>query len=189
MHKLIFPAVLRALFVATLGISTAQASSLEYSLTALGVNEWRYDYTLKVDAIDPSFDELTVYFDLPKVSSITSFLTPAGWDGIFVQPDPLIPDGGYIDALSLSGPVAAGSTLPGFSVTFSYISGEIPGAQRFELLNSNLFQTVSSGVTIAASVPEPESYAMLLAGLSVLAFGHRLRSRKLSGVMLENQGA
>ncbi len=154
---------------------------VEYSLTALGGDVWRYDYTLSNIGPAENFDEFTVYFDAPGVTGITALATPAGWSSLVVQPDPLLPDAGFFDALNLSGPVPAGSVISGFSVAFSYLAGLTPGAQRFDLVLSEPFQTVHSGITSAtpSPVPLPAPAALLLLGLGAGAFGSRARAKKL----------
>jgi len=159
-------------------VSTAQAAMVEYSLTALGGDVWRYDYSLSNIGPAESFDEFTVYFDAPGITGITAVATPAGWSSLVVQPDPQLPDAGFFDALSLSGAVPAGSVISGFSVSFSYLAGLMPGAQRFDLVVSEPFQTVYSGVTAAtpSSVPLPAPAALMLLGLGALA--SRARAKK-----------
>lgn len=166
------------LFVCLACASTAQAAMVEYSLTALGGDVWRYDYSLSNIGPAENFDEFTVYFDAPGVTGITAVATPAGWSSLVVQPDPLLPDAGLFDALNLSGVVPAGSVISGFSVSFSYLAGLMPGAQRFDLVISEPFQTVVSGVTSAtpSPVPLPAPAALMLLGLGALA--SRARARK-----------
>ncbi|MBC7957405.1 MAG: hypothetical protein H7Y33_16245 [Cytophagales bacterium] len=162
--------------------STAQAAMVEYSLTALGGNVWRYDYTLSNTGPAVSFDEFTVYFDQPGIAGITAAATPAGWSSIVVQPDPILPDAGFFDALSLAGSVPAGGVISGFSVAFSYLAGLTPGTQRFDLVTSEPFQTVFSGITSAAPspVPLPVPAALLLVGLAAGAFGSHARPKTSS---------
>lgn len=154
---------------------------VEYSLTALGGDVWRYDYSLSNIGPAENFDEFTVYFDAPGITGITAVATPAGWSSLVVQPDPQLPDAGFFDALNLAGVVPAGSVISGFSVSFSYLAGLMPGAQRFELVLSEPFQTVVSGVTSPApsAVPLPVPAALLLFGLGVGALGGRARAKKL----------
>ena len=164
------------LVIALAGASSAQAASIVYSVNALGGDLWRYTYTLDNTAGAVAFDEFTVYFDLPNVSALVGFTSSAGWDSLIVQPDPNLPDAGFFDALHLAGAVAPGSTVAGFSDDFSYATGQTPGAQRFELVTSATSQTVFSGNTSA--VPEPGSYALMLAGLGGLAGWQRARWRR-----------
>ncbi|MCR5881926.1 hypothetical protein LRS03_03240 [Rhizobacter sp. J219] len=155
----------------------AQAAMVEYSATSLGGDVWRYDYRLVNDGPALAFDEFSVYFDAAGVTNLSVAASPAGWSSLVVQPDPQLPDVGYFDALHLSGLVPAGSTLGGFSVLFTAGQGFVPGAQRFELLLSEPFTTVYSGMTEAAvsAVPLPAPALLLLAGLGL---GATLRRRR-----------
>jgi len=163
------------IWAALCGASATHAAGIDYTLTALGGDIWRYDYTLVGSAGDPAFDEFTVYFDLPAAQQISSFTTPGGWDGLVAQVDPALPDGGYVDALHLGGPVAAGSRIAGFSVMFQAGAGLLPGAQRYELITSDTFTVVGSGLT--AAVPEPGTYALMLSGLALLGWAARRQAR------------
>lgn len=157
------------------GASPAQAAGIDYSLSALGDDVWRYEYTLDTSGAAFDFDAFTVYFDLPGTVEILGFSAPESWDGLVIQPDPALPDAGFFDVLSLAGLIAADSRISGFSVEFRQAAGSLPGSQRFELLSSDSFEVVYSGVT--APVPEPASAAMLLGGLSVVVLVARGRRR------------
>lgn len=153
----------------------AQAADIDYALTSLGSDLWRYDYTLVNSAGSPSFDEFTVYFDLPDAQKIIAFTAPVGWNALVVPVDPNLPASGFFDAVHIAGVIAAGSGTSGFSVEFRAAAGVSPGTQRFELVVSDPFQVVASGITTA--VPEPSSYALMLAGLGVLTLGARVQAR------------
>ncbi len=156
----------------------AEAAGIQYSLTSLGSNAWRYDYTLDNTSPTLSFDEFTIYFDLPNVLSIDSFVAPTGWDPIFIQPDTGLPASGFVDAVRTAGNVPAGS-FSGFSAEFHYAPGLTPAAQMFELLLSSTFEVIVSDrttkVAIITPVPEPETYALMLSGLGVLGWAARRR--------------
>ena len=89
------------LVMALAGASATQATTIVYSVNALGADMWRYTYTLDNTAGAVAFDEFTVYFDLPNVSALVGFTSSAGWDSLIVQPDPNLPDAGFFDALHL----------------------------------------------------------------------------------------
>ena len=157
-----------ALYAFLSGMPTAQAADIGYTLTPLGSDFWRYEYTLDNRAGGPAFNEFTVYFDLPNALQIVSFTVPSGWDGLVVQVDPGLPASGYIDAVHGAGLVASGSTVAGFTVAVHYAAGLTPGAQTFELAVAAPFQIVQTGMTSA--IPEPDASAMLLSGLAVFVW-------------------
>ena len=161
--------------------SPARAQSIDYSVTSLGANQWRYDYLIDNSHPGPSFDEATVYFDVVSDTSLALAASPAGWDPLVIQPDVAIPADGYLDVIDLGGAVPAGSSVAGFSVTFQSLAAVSPGAQRFELYDSSSFALLGSGLTVAlgsvALVPEPETIALLLGGMAALVVRRRWRGR------------
>lgn len=93
------------------------------------------------------------------------------------------PDGGLGGTSALVGYWTSPTsqfTLPGSLVNGALVDGG-PNALISHSLNSNIlgqynFQ-VRSGVVITPSIPEPETYAMLLAGLGLLGFVTRRRKQ------------
>ena len=159
--------------------SMAQATVVEFDATSLGGNLWQYSYTITNTSPSLSFNELTVYFDYGRYSSLSLLAAPVGWDPIVIQPDTGIPADGYYDVLNLSGPLAPGESISGFSVSFSYLATGVPGAQPFDLIDASTFALVYAGTTSAATVaavPEPETYAMMLLGLGILGVTARRRT-------------
>ncbi len=169
---------LRASVVALLlAAGAAQAALVEYSATSLGGQSWRYDYQLVNSGPAVAFDEFTVYFDAPGVSNLSVLASPGGWSSLVVQPDPQLPDVGYFDALHLAGLVPAGGPITGFSVMFTALQGFVPGSQRYELVLSDPFSVVQTGMTEVAvsAVPLPAPALLLLAGLGLGAVARRRR--------------
>lgn len=155
--------------------SAAQATDISYSLTSLGGDLWRYEYTLDNTSGGIDFDGISVYFDLAHTHEIISFTAPAGWDAYVYQAAPDLPADAYIDSARLSGLVPAGAVITGFLVDFRYAAGVTPGAQSFELFFSDPFAVVGAGITTA--VPESGTYALMLLGLGALG----LRARQAAG--------
>jgi hypothetical protein len=154
---------------AIVSLSTAHASVVDYGVTSLGGNLWRYDYTVNNPSPSLGFDEVTIYFDPTKYSLLGTPVAPAGWDPIVVQPDAGIPSDGFFDVLNLSGSLAAGDSFSGFSVSFTYLLTDTPSAQSFDLINSSDFSVVNSGSTTnpmgSTQIPEPASLALVLLGI------------------------
>jgi len=61
------------------------------------------------------------------------------------------------------------------NVSFSVAAG---GSLSFALASDHADQFYVSGMTVTAAIPEPETYAMLLAGLGLLGFVARRRKLK-----------
>lgn len=161
----------------------AQAAMIEYSAAWLGGQSWRYDYRVVNSGPAVDFDEFTVYFDTPGVSNLSVLAASSGWSALVAQPDPQLPDVGYFDALRLAGSVPAGASASGFSVAFTALQGFVPGAQRFELVLSEPFEVVYSGLTEAAvsTVPLPAPVLLLAAGLGLGAAARRRREDRREG--------
>ena len=163
--------------------SSAHAMAVEYTVVPLGGGSWRYDYTITNIGLPATFDELTVYFDVSQYELLANALAPMGWDSLVVQPDAGIPSNGFYDALSLLG-APRDATLPAFSLSFTYLGLGIPGAQRFELIDSAGFSLIQSGTTLllgsVTAVPEPSTLALMLPGLLVIAWTFRRHGRMKS---------
>lgn len=149
-----------------LGITCAHAIAFSYAVTPTGNDRWRYDYVLTATLNDPSFSEVTIYFDASPTMQIESFSIQSGWDTLIVQPDALIPAPGFVDAVMGFGAVSPALTPLLMSAMIRSTPSFVPGAQTFELSQSNPFNVVISGTTVP--VPEPGPAALLVAGLGLL---------------------
>ena len=152
--------------------ASAAASPVEINFVAtqVGAERWQYTYTVENISLAPAIDEFTIWFDygvysnlaLPAVQS-----GPGGWNEVIVQPDPLLQDDGFYDALATGGGLLPGGSETGFTVLFDWHGLGEPASQRFDIVDPVTFATVYSGVT----VPEPGS--VLLLGLLAM-----LRARR-----------
>lgn len=159
----------------------AQASIITYDVTDLGGGAWRYDYTVTNDTLAVPIEQITIYFELGLYTNLRNATAPANWEPLAVDPDSLLPDDGFFDALVLDlvASVAPGDTLSGFSVEFDYLPDDLtPGSQLFELLIAPL-TVVDVGFTrlaTAVAVSEPGSAPLLGAGLLLLVAGRWRRA-------------
>lgn len=163
------------LFVALACCATgASAAQVLYTATHVAGTQWTYAYVVSNEAAAADILELSIYFDPLLYSNLTLGSVPAGWDALLVQPDPAIPDDGFLDVLAMGAGIGAGESLAGLSVLFDFSGAGTPGAQWFEVLDPVTFAVLASGMTVPegpAEVPEPST--MLLAGLALLACARR----------------
>lgn len=155
---------------------------ITYEVANLGGTSWRYDYQLANDSLSLPVDEFALYFDVSLYRDLRDAAGPAGWDLLVAQPDPALPDDGFLDALALLQPLAPGATLGVFSITFDFLGAGAPGAQSFQFLDSSTFQLLDAGVTqlrTPATVPEPSSLVLLLVALVAMG-ASALRTKVLA---------
>lgn len=150
----------------------AQAVDVEYTIESLSASDWRYFYTVTNDSLGVDIEEFTINFDRTLYTNLIVDASPADWDSLVAQPDNDIPADGYFDSLALSQGIANGESLGGFSVRFTYLGTGTPGAQPFEVVDSD-FNVLVAGMT--APVPEAQTYLMLLTGLGLLGWVNRAR--------------
>ena len=118
------------------------------------------------------------YFDLGIYENLSISASPADWDGIAIDPDPLfLPDDGFADWLALGAVIGLGETLGGFSVQFDFLGADPPGpgAQFWEIVDPVTFDPLASGFTALVAVPEPSSITLLAFGLFLIAIYSRRR--------------
>jgi hypothetical protein len=173
------------LCLATFPIS-GSAAVISFTPTSLGGVHWKYDYSIAAAASDAPIDEFTIFFDSTRYANLAIESSPLDWDPLIIQPDTGIPADGFFDALALQFGINPGTQRNGFSVSFDFLGTGTPGAQRFDIVDSSTFATISSGFTTAAvvtppptsNVPEPSSFALVGLALGLIsAFRCRL-SRK-----------
>jgi hypothetical protein len=166
--------------VALFSAAVAHADVLDSTLTSLGANQWRYDYTIN-NPTDVYFDELTVYFDVANYGQLEAPIAPGSWDAVLVQPDAGIPANGYVDFWNPFDVMTPGSSESGFSVTFNFLGTGSPGAQSFDLIDSTTFAVVYSGTTTVVDstipVPESSSLSLVILGLAIGVLKFRLQKQ------------
>lgn len=138
-------------------------TKIRYEATDIGSGRWQYTYEVTNISLTGAVEEFTIWFNygLYDNLSIETPDPPAGdWDEVVVQPEPVLLDDGYYDALALSSGIGIGEMVSGFSVSFDWLGSGEPGSQFYEIIDPATFETLDSGYTI----PEP-------ATLMLIAFG------------------
>lgn len=165
------------LAVLALVASTAQAepAQIVYETTDLGGGQWEYVYTVSNLTLPAPLEEFTIWFELGSFAQLVATSEDpllAQWDELVVQPDPVLTDDGFYDALATGAGIAPGASFAGFTVRFDWLGAGTPGAQLFEIIDPDTFETLYSGQT----VPEPTTLSLLV--LAALAIAGTRRSTK-----------
>jgi hypothetical protein len=141
---------------------SAHATFITYDVVQESGNSWVYSYEVTNDGSE-SIEEFTIWFDLDLYSNLSLVSTAPGWDPLVIQSDLQLPHDGFFDALAdIGSALAPGLSLGGFSVRFDFLGSGRPGSQAFDILSTDPFGVVQSGVTRALVVPVPVSEPMIL---------------------------
>jgi len=180
--------ILRRLSVASLAFAAQAASAtiIDYHLVSLGGSSYRYEYKLMNDGslgagVPVKWYDITFnssLYDEPSLLIVTPDPPASDWDeqifstGLLVEP--------VYDVFALSGGIAVGGTVSGFSVQFTWLGAGIPGVQSFEVYDPNTFDLLESGRTQPAdgAVPEPGTLALFLPAFLAAAAGAVRRRRR-----------
>lgn len=155
-------------------LPAAQAADIQFSATPLGGTSWRYDYVVTNNDL-PALDEFSILFEAGTFAELAVAASPPGWSTIVLQP--VNGTGGLFDALALNESLPLGGSIGGFSVTFQFLAAGTPGAQPFMIIDpfSEGSPVIQEGMT--RPIPEPQTLALLLAGLvPVVALARRRRA-------------
>jgi len=162
--------------------NSAIANIITYTVDNIGGNTWQYNYTV-TNELAFDIEEFTVYFDLGLYENLAVTGSAVDWDPLVIQPDPLLPDDGFFDALALVAGIAPGDSLGGFSVSFDFLGVGTPGDQFFDIVDPFTFDSLASGITelrdADVSVPEPTSTSLIALGLFLIAFYSKRRRLSL----------
>lgn len=131
----------------------ARATTVLYDVTNISGNTWEYSYAINNNTLSIDIEEFALRFDLGFYENLVATSTPAGWDPLVIEPDPVIPDDGFYDALALSAGIAPGESLGGFNVQFDYLGAGVPGVQFFDIVDPNTFGSLGDGFTQLVPVP------------------------------------
>lgn len=167
-----------AFWVMLLGYVPVEATVVVFDVANVFGNTYEYSYTVENDSLGSELEELAVYFEVGLFENLRMPAAPAGWDPIVIQPDVLLSDPGFYDALALGSGVPVGGSLGGFAVWADFLGVGAPGSQRFEILDPATLGVLDSGDTVrtAGSVPEPAS--VFIIGIGLLAAGVVSRERR-----------
>jgi hypothetical protein len=135
---------------------------VSYVRSDLGGGHWKYTYAVS-NTSPLAINELAITFGRDRYRNLrvaTPNPTAGAWSELVVQPDLILQDDGYYDALSLTGGIWPGGMVHGLSVEFDWLGGGQPGAQPFDIVDPLTFASQYSGMT----VPEPTSLVLLSLG-------------------------
>jgi hypothetical protein len=152
--------------------SWAAPVHLRFELQSLAEpSRYEYRYELQNTSLGAGVGWFSIDFDpsLYDTGTLAISGAPTGWDAQLLQPAFGLP--AQFDIFSSSGVLAAGGTEVGFAVQFTWLGAGLPGAQRFQVWDSQTFDISFDGVTSSASqtVPEPGALALTLLALAALA--------------------
>jgi len=178
------PLIVAAAAALALTAPSSQATVINSAYTSLGGNSWLVDFTVTNDGSPASFAGFTI--DFPNATNLVLRSSPSTWDSAVFQPDPSLPDNGFLDSLirSASNALPLGQSIAGFGVSFAYVAGATPGPLPFMVYSEN-FTPLFAGTTTVAAIPEPPAVFMAALGLALVGLRTVRRHRKTRNVAKE----
>ena len=181
MKKTVSTGLLLVLCLGAAGFAVPK-TQIWYSAEELDGGRWQYTYEVtNIGLTDLGgngipIEEFTIWFEYglyQKLSVETPpVLPPVGWDGIVIQPEPVLEDAGAYDAKALGLGIQIGHTAAPFAVSFDWLGDSImPGSQLYEIIDHVTLETIDSGMTTL--IPEPAT--LLLLGLGSVALRRRYK--------------
>lgn len=165
------------LFLSLAFHNLAQAALIQFEATDVADTEpgedlWQYRYQVSDFIFNTDFG-FSIFFDPSLYQSLQEPppLVNADWDIIVLQPDPVIPDSGFYDALAL---VNGASLADPFTLNVAWLGGldTSPGPQPFQVnefdSQGNLLRVVESGQTVPVGQPVDEPPTLLLIATGIL---------------------
>lgn len=114
---------------------------------------------------------LSLYFSESLFTNLAIVFSPTQWDSLVVQPDALL-GAGLFDSYNLAG-LSAGVAR----VSFTYLSNLPFQPLAYDIYDAN-FAVVESGSSTNITTPVPESSALILLLLGLVAVGLRQSSHR-----------
>lgn len=162
----------------------SQAALVTSHYTQGSGNQWTVDLTVTNDDATPALiNGFTIYFSEALFSGLSLLAAPASWDSLVIQPDPNIPDAGFLDAFALDADaaLALGQSSAVFTLSFDYLGLGAPFALFYEIVDAN-YTVLADGMSQVSVAPQavPEPGSMALAGLALSALcAAQLRRRRI----------
>lgn len=166
-------------FSLLLASSQLQATTVNYTVTDLGLGLWEYEYTITNDSLATDIEEFTIFFDDTLFGTLgtpgqPNGIAPIGWDPLVVQEPTIFNGDGFYDALALGPRIAPGATLGGFSLQVVFDGLDTPGSNRFQVIEPFTFASIGPEImTMPAVVPVPAAIWLFGSALLGLAFVKR----------------
>ena len=165
MKRQIFMAVAFGFFFTASGLGAS--SQIIYETSEFGAGRWQYTYDVKNISLTETIEEFTIWFEFGLYENL-AIQTPdppaSNWSEIVLQPEPVLQDDGAYDTRALGPGIGIGQTITGFAVSFDWLGTGQPGAQFYEIIDPDTYETIDSGYT----VPEPATLLLLGLGGMIL---------------------
>lgn len=159
-------------------LQSAQALTVTHSFESLGGGQWRASFAFTQQASLATVESVTLYLQPGQAQNLALPLAPLGWDPLVVQPDLALGSAGFLDVLAL-GPasaIAPGQTLAGFGLEFEWLAAFAPQGFTFTVNDPVTFAVLEQSTTLPGAllpVPEPATWALLVAGLFAVGIARR----------------
>jgi len=175
------------LFLTLIFFQPASAVVIEYELTDLGSDRYRYDYTVINDGSLGAGVSVQLFgilfnpslYDEPSLSIVSGSSVISDWDEQILNSFP--PFAAAYDLSAISSGVLEGDAASGFAVEFNWLGLGAPGTQDFEIYDPVSWDLLEIGTTqlvAATGVPEPSTLLLIVCSIGLML----VKARALTGV-------